>query len=266
MEILGYLFLFFVGLILGILGSGGSILAVPILVYLFSMDAVLASAYSLFIVGVTSLVGTALNYQEQLVNIKTGSIFGIPSIFSIFLMRKWIVPAIPDTILQTGAFSLSKSSFILGVFAFLMILASAKMIYGKPLTKGKEKRASVFSLVFFGLLSGLITGLVGVGGGFLIIPILGFLTKTPLKTAIGTTLFIVASNSLIGFLGDILNYSIHWNFLLGITGLAISGIFVGCRIGKGMPTLSLQRSFGWISLTIGTSILIKEFVLLGYYD
>lgn len=263
MEILGYFFLFFVGLTLGILGSGGSILAVPILVYLFSMDAVLASAYSLFIVGITSLVGTALNYHAQLVNVKTGSIFGIPSILSIFLMRKWIVPGIPDNILQIEAFILSKDTFILGIFAILMILASAKMIYGKPLNKGNEKKTSVFSLVFFGLLSGLITGLVGVGGGFLIIPILGFLTTTPLKTAIGTTLFIVSSNSLIGFLGDVLNYSIHWKFLLGITGLAITGIFVGYRIGKGIPTLSLQRFFGWLSLTIGTSILIKEFVLLG---
>ncbi|WP_162415523.1 sulfite exporter TauE/SafE family protein [Cyclobacterium roseum] len=261
MEILGYFFLFFVGLTLGILGSGGSILAVPILVYLFSMDAVLASAYSLFIVGITSLVGTALNYQAQLVNIKTGSIFGIPSILSIFLMRKWIVPAIPDKILQIETFSLSKNTFILGVFAFLMILASLKMIYGRTLNKGNERKSSVFSLVFFGLLSGLITGLVGVGGGFLIIPILGFLTKTPLKTAIGTTLFIVASNSLIGFLGDVLNYSIHWKFLLGITGLAISGIFVGSRIVKGIPTISLQRSFGWFTLMVGTLIVIQEFIM-----
>ncbi|MFO7826424.1 MAG: sulfite exporter TauE/SafE family protein [Cyclobacterium sp.] len=262
MEILGYFFLFFVGLTLGILGSGGSILAVPILVYLFSMDAVLASAYSLFIVGITSLVGTALNYHAQLVNVKTGSIFGIPSILSIFLMRKWIVPAIPDSILQIESFSLSKNTFILGVFAFLMILASLKMIYGRTLNKGNEKKTSIFSLVFFGLLSGLITGLVGVGGGFLIIPILGFLTKTPLKTAIGTTLFIVASNSLIGFLGDVLNYSIHWNFLLGITGLAISGIFVGSRIVKGIPTMSLQRSFGWFTLTVGTLIVIQEFIMV----
>ncbi|MDN3690245.1 sulfite exporter TauE/SafE family protein [Cyclobacterium jeungdonense] len=263
MEILGYFFLFFVGLTLGILGSGGSILAVPILVYLFSMDAVLASAYSLFIVGITSLVGTALNYHAQLVNVKTGSIFGIPSILSIFLMRKWIVPAIPDKILQIETFSLSKNTFILGVFAFLMILASLKMIYGRTLNKGNEKRTSVFSLVFFGLLSGLITGLVGVGGGFLIIPILGFLTKTPLKTAIGTTLFIVASNSLIGFMGDILNYSIHWNFLLVITSLAVSGIYVGSRIGKVLPTLTLQRFFGWFTLTIGTLMVIKELILIG---
>lgn len=262
MEILGFFFLFFVGLTLGILGSGGSILAVPILVYFFSMDAVLASAYSLFIVGITSLVGTALNYQARLVNVKTGSIFGIPSILSIFLMRKWIVPAIPDKILQIETFTLFKNTFILGIFAFLMILASLKMIYGKPLNKGNEKKTPVFSLVFFGLLSGSITGLVGVGGGFLIIPILGFLTKTPLKTAIGTTLFIVASNSLIGFLGDVLNYSIQWDFLLLITGLAISGIFVGSRIGEKMPIMSLQRSFGWFTLTIGALIVIQEFILL----
>ncbi|NHE58730.1 sulfite exporter TauE/SafE family protein [Cyclobacterium plantarum] len=263
MELLGYFCLFFVGLVLGILGSGGSILAVPILVYLFSLDVVLASAYSLFIVGISSLVGSVLKYKAQLVNMKAGLIFGIPSILSIFLMRKWMVPALPEMIMQMGNFKLTKNTFILSIFAFLLIFASLNMILGKPLNSTTNGKASVIPLVVFGLLSGLVTGLVGVGGGFLIIPVLGFITKLPLKTAIGTTLLIVASNSLIGFIGDLLNYSIHWDFLLLITGLAVSGIYVGSRFSVDLPALSLQRSFGWFTLTIGAVIVIKEFIIPG---
>lgn len=263
MELLGYFCLFFVGLVLGILGSGGSILAVPILVYLFSLDVVLASAYSLFIVGISSLVGTILKYKAQLVNLKAGLIFGIPSILSIFLMRKWLVPAMPDMIMQMGTFKLTKNTFILSAFAFLLILASLKMIFGKPLKSTNTGSASIIPLLVFGLFSGLVTGLVGVGGGFLIIPLLGLITKIPLKTAIGTTLLIVASNSLIGFIGDILNYTIHWDFLLLITGLAVTGIFIGSRLSNGLADLSLQKSFGWFTLLIGAIIVIKEFIVPG---
>lgn len=260
MEILGYLFLFLVGLALGTLGAGGSILTVPVLVYLFSVDAVMASAYSLFIVGTTSLVGTVLKFNAQLVNFRTGVIFGLPSIISIFITRKWIVPAIPDIVLQLGSFQLSKSVLILGIFAFLMILASICMI-----TRGNKNKAkshpnpeSHFFLILLGLLTGVITGFVGVGGGFLIIPVLGFLTSMPFKKVVGTTLLIIASNSLIGFIGDIINYAVHWNFLLTITGLAVFGIYIGSLIAKKLPTLKLQKSFGWVTLAIGTSILMRE--------
>src|SRR5688572_16716697 len=128
MEITGYLAAVFIGLILGLLGGGGSILSIPILVYLFHVDAVLASAYSLFIVGVTSFIGAIPKYKEHLVNIRTGFLFGIPSIISIFATRKWIVPSIPDVIFQAGTFILTKRILVLGVFALLMILASFSMI------------------------------------------------------------------------------------------------------------------------------------------
>jgi uncharacterized membrane protein YfcA len=258
MEILGYLFLFFVGLALGTLGTGGSILAVPILVYLFSVDAVMASAYSLFIVGTTSFVGTVLKYNAELVDFKTGFIFGIPSIISIFSTRKWIVPSIPDIILQLGAFQLTKRALILGILAFLMIFASLCMITRGNKYKSHPYPKYPFFLILLGLLTGMVTGFVGVGGGFLIIPILGFLTKMPFKKVVGTTLLIIASNSLIGFIGDIINYTVHWNFLLILTGLAVFGIYIGSLIAKMLPTLKLQKSFGWFTLAIGTSILVRE--------
>lgn len=261
MEIIGYISLFFVGLALGILGAGGSILAVPILVYLFSVDAVMASAYSLFIVGTSSLVGTLLKVHAQLVNLKTGLIFGIPSIISIFSTRKWIIPSIPDIVLQTGSFSLTKRALILGVFAFLMILASIIMITrnNKNTNRSNSSQVHVFFLVLLGLLTGFLTGFVGVGGGFLIIPVLVYLTAMPFKIAVGTTLLIISSNSLIGFIGDILNYTLNWNFLLTITGLAVFGICIGSRFAKNLPTSQLQKSFGWFTLAMGAWILIREF-------
>ena len=122
MEIIGYLASIFIGIVLGLLGGGGSILSIPILIYLFQVDVVLAAAYSLFIVGVTSFVGAIPKYKDHLVNVKTGLLFGVPSVLSIFTTRKWIVPAIPEILIQTEVFTLNKRSFLLGLFALLMIL------------------------------------------------------------------------------------------------------------------------------------------------
>jgi uncharacterized membrane protein YfcA len=245
MEILGYIASVFVGLILGILGGGGSILSIPILVYLFHVDAVMASAYSLFIVGSTSLVGAIPKYKEQLVNLKTGFIFGIPSIAAIFTTRKWIVPAIPDVVFQIDSFFLTKRILLLGIFALLMILASIAMITKRSEPEKEDDRFRVTFLVIEGLLIGFLTGLVGAGGGFLIIPALVLLTGLPFKTAVGTSLFIIAINSLSGFLGDVLNYSIDWNFLLIITALAIIGILIGNQLAKKLPSKNLRKSLRW---------------------
>jgi uncharacterized membrane protein YfcA len=247
-----------VGLILGILGGGGSILSIPILVYLFHVDAVMASAYSLFIVGSTSLVGAIPKYKEQLVNLKTGFIFGIPSIAAIFTTRKWIVPAIPEVVFQFDSFLLTKRILLLGIFAVLMILASIAMITKRGEPENGDDRFRVGYLVIEGLLIGFLTGLVGAGGGFLIIPALVLLTGLPFKTAVGTSLFIIAINSLSGFLGDVLNYSIDWNFLLIITALAIIGILIGNQLAKKLPSKNLRKSFGWFTLVMGTWILVKE--------
>src|ERR1044071_967578 len=126
-EIFGYFSAVIVGLVLGLLGGGGSILSIPILVYLFNIPADLAGAYSLFIVGVTSFAGAIPKYKQQLVHLKTGIVFGLPSIVSIFITRSVIVPAIPDEIFEIGGFVLSKRMLLLGVFAVLMVLASVPM-------------------------------------------------------------------------------------------------------------------------------------------
>ena len=258
MEVLGYISLFFVGMVLGTLGGGGSILSMPILVYLFSIDAVMASAYSLFVVGSTSLVGTLLKINAQRVNLRTGMVFGLPSLLAIFSTRKWLVPALPEIILQIESFQLTKRGLILGVFAILMILASVTLLSRKnnPQTE-TEQRPGIF-LVLIGLFIGFLTGLVGAGGGFLIIPALVYFTNMCFKTAVGTTLLIITINSLMGFLGDVINYQINWHFLLSITALANVGIIVGVRATVNLPTPVLRRSFSWLVLSMGTWILFRE--------
>lgn len=258
MEIFGYLASIGIGIILGMLGGGGSILSIPILVYLFQVDAVMASAYSLFIVGFTSLIGAIPKYKDHLVNIKTGIMFGIPSILAIFVTRKWIVPAIPDVIFQIEGFTLSKRLLVLGLFAFLMIISSWSMIKGRKETTGNDRDRRMGLLIFEGMLIGFITGLVGAGGGFLIIPALVWLTGLPFKTAVGTSLFIIAINSLLGFLGDLLNHPMDWELLITITALAVLGIFIGNKLQRSISGHRLKVSFGWFILAMGLWILMKE--------
>ena len=260
MELFGYLSSIIVGLILGILGGGGSILSIPILVYLFGVDPVMASAYSLFIVGATSLVGAIPKYKEQLVDLRTGLVFGIPSIVAIFSTRKWVVPAIPDVLFYIGEYALTKRILLLGVFALLMVLASIAMITKRAEVESNDDRFYFTYLVVQGLLIGFLTGLVGAGGGFLIIPALVLLTGLPFKTAVGTSLFIIAVNSLSGFLGDVLNHTIEWKFLLTITGLAIVGILIGNRFAQKLPAKKLRQVFGWFTLIMGSWILMKELI------
>lgn len=258
-ELFGYLASIAIGVILGLLGGGGSILAIPILVYIFHVDAVKASAYSLFIVGITSFIGAIPKYKDHLVNVQTGLLFGLPSIASIFVTRKWIMPAIPEIILQADGLIVTKRLLVLGLFAFLMIMASLSMIRGRRELAPDDGPWRVPLLVFEGMLIGFITGLVGAGGGFLIIPALVWLTGLPFKTAVGTSLFIIAINSLLGFLGDLLNYGMDWNLLLTLTALAAVGILIGNSLQKRISAPDLRRAFGWFILVVGMLILMKEF-------
>ncbi len=247
------------GLILGLLGGGGSILSIPILVYLFHIEPVKASAYSLFIVGITSLVGAIPKYREHLVDLRTGIIFGIPSIVSIFTTRKWIVPVIPEVVFTSGDFVMTKRLLLLGLFAVLMVLAALPMIRGRNNITSESHRFRTVLVIVEGSLIGFLTGLVGAGGGFLIIPALVFLTGLPFKTAVGTSLFIISTNSLLGFAGDLMNYSMDWAFLASISGLAIIGIIAGNRLSRNISGKKLKKAFGWITLGMGCYILYREF-------
>jgi len=261
MEIIGYLASFCIGLILGIMGGGGSILAIPILVYFFSIQIVEATGYSLIVVGMTSLIGAFHRFRSDLVDLRIGLLFGIPSIITIFITRKWLIPAIPDVLIQVDNMVISKRLFILTLFSVLIIGSSYVMITNKmrPLINFSDK--TTMHLVIQGSLIGVVTGIVGIGGGFLILPALIYLANLPFNKAVGTTLFIIAIKSLIGFSADASNYSINWTFISVILGIAILGIFVGNSYSKHVSQEKLKKSFGWFTLIIGVSILFKESIL-----
>ncbi len=261
MEILGYLFSILIGVSLGLIGGGGSILTVPVLVYIFSVDAVTATGYSLFIVGITSAVGTATFFKNKLVNIKTAIIFGIPSIVAVFLTRANIVPAIPKEVLTIGDFVVTKSILMMLLFAILMIAASYSMIKKDKKKTNEQVGPQNFNypvILIEGFVVGVLTGLVGAGGGFLIIPALVVLSKLPMKEAVGTSLVIIAAKSLIGFFGEASEVQLDWSLLLSVSAFAVIGIFIGSYLSKKIDGAKLKPAFGWFVLVMGIYIIIKE--------
>lgn len=260
MEIIGYIASVIIGISLGLIGGGGSILTVPVLVYLLGVEPVIATAYSLFIVGATSLVGVIPKYNQGLVNLKTAIIFGIPSITAVFITRKFLVPLIPHHILSIGNFEITKPVFIMVLFAVLMVFASYSMIK-KSVEETTETTTQHFNypmIIFEGAVVGILTGLVGAGGGFLIIPALVLFSKLPMKMAVGTSLLIIAAKSLIGFTGDLSHYPMDWKLLFIVTSAAIAGIFIGNAINKKIPGEKLKKWFGWFVLVMGIYIIVKE--------
>ena len=259
-HIVGYVLAVFVGITLGLIGSGGSILSVPILVYVMHVAPTLATAYSLFIVGTTSLVGGFQKAKQKLIDYKKVILFGIPTVVVVFITRKILVPLIPDAINITSNFLIRKEVLIMVVFAIVMIFASIRMI--KPLDKeiiNDDRELNYFRIIIQGIFIGLVAGFVGAGGGFLIIPALVFMAKTPMKMAIGTSLFIIAVQSLIGFLGDISSEQvIDWKLILVFTGLSVIGIFIGSALSKKIKDEKLKKGFGWFVLLMGIYIVVKE--------
>ncbi|KQK26183.1 permease [Chryseobacterium aquaticum] len=264
MEVFGYIASVLIGISLGLIGGGGSILTLPVLVYLFGIDAFLATEYSLFIVGVSSVIGSISYFRKGFVNFKIVLLFGIPSIISIFLTRKYILPLIPDEIVRFSSLVITKDIFLLLIFAGLMILASYKMIQKSTelhMEKCISTRKKTLLIAGEGSIVGILTGLVGAGGGFMIIPALVNLLKTPMKVAIGTSLVIISLNSLIGFFSTMNHLNIDWKLLTSITSIAIIGILIGAQISKRVDGRKLKPIFGWFVLGMGIYIIVREFFL-----
>ncbi|MCG2614664.1 sulfite exporter TauE/SafE family protein [Terrimonas sp. NA20] len=262
MEILGYLAAVLIGVSLGMVGSGGSILTVPVLVYLMSVNPMLATTSSLFIVGSTSLIGGLRAYGKKQVNFKAVTEFGIPSIFSIFIARHYILPELPDRLFSIGNIQVYKPMFLMVVFAILMLAASLSMIFSNKrdalAASLQDNKYQALPLVLLGLGVGMITGLLGAGGGFLIIPSLVIFLRLPMKTAVGTSLLIIAINSLFGFLFSLKQFQYDWSLLLSFSVLAIAGLFLGSKFAEKIPGNSLKKGFGWFVLVMGVYIILKE--------
>jgi uncharacterized protein len=261
MDIAGYIASLFIGISLGLIGGGGSILTVPVLVYLFALSPTIAISYSLFIVGFTSLAGVYNNYRKGLVNVKTAILFGASSITTVFLTRRFIIPALPDVFFNIGSFQVTHSLFVMVVFAILMVAASLSMIKSRKIDERKSVRPGPMILIIYGVLIGLVTGFLGAGGGFLLIPALVILMKLPMKEAIGTSLLIIALNSLIGFVGDIGRHPIDWIFIITISLIAVAGIFIGGHFNQRVNSEKLKKGFGWFVLIMGIYIIIWETIL-----
>lgn len=262
MEIVGYAASLLIGLSLGLIGGGGSILTLPVLVYLFGVSPTLATAYSLFIVGAASLVGAWPKHKEGLINYKTALVFGVPSILAVFMTRKLLLPAIPESLFAVGSLDVTKDMMLMVLFAILMVAASVSMIRdGKPAntTTAEAQKFNYPLILVEGAVVGILTGLVGAGGGFLIIPALVVLSKLPMKQAVGTSLLIIAAKSLIGFTGDLMaGKAMDWTLLLSVTALAVVGIFMGNSLSRRIDGAALKKGFGWFVLVMGTYILLKE--------
>lgn len=266
MEYLAYIFAAAIGISLGLIGAGGSILTVPVLVYLAHVEPVLATAYSLFVVGSTALVGSAQNAFRRLVDFKTAFLFGIPSIAAVYATRAWIMPAIPDQFAVLGL-DLDKGTALLLLFAGLMLATSYSMIRKRGREELDKVSANSGQAHHFGLILlegvgvGALTGLVGAGGGFLIIPALVLLAGLEMKVAVGTSLFIIAMKSLLGFIGDIqAGTAIDWTFLLLFTSFSITGIFIGSGLAKYIHGERLRTAFGWFVLVMGAYMILRETV------
>lgn len=263
--IIGYICAAIIGISLGLIGGGGSILTVPVLVYLLNINPVTATAYSLFIVGFSSLIG-GINYARKgLVNYKTGIVFTIPAFIAVYLTRLLIIPALPKTWFFMGDLEITLSIGIMVIFALLMIVASYSMIRDKKDVKENQEATNSIQkfnyplIIIEGVVVGALTGLVGAGGGFLIIPALVILAKLPMKEAIGTSLLIIAAKSLIGFIGDVqAGGAIDWVFLIIFTVIAAGGIFIGSYLSGLIDGQKLKKGFGWFVLIMGSFMIYKE--------
>ncbi|RZK41185.1 MAG: sulfite exporter TauE/SafE family protein [Pedobacter sp.] len=261
MEIIGFILGILIGISLGLIGSGGSILTVPVLVYLMHIVPSTATVYSLFIVGVSALAGTVRGAKQKLLSYQIAFYFGIPSVIAIFVMRKYIVPVLPEIFFTIGNYPFSRDLVIMLVFSVLMILSSVSMIKKNPVETDSNLKLGPGKIITQGLIIGLLSGFVGVGGGFLIIPTLIHEAKLTMKQAVTTSLVIIAFNSLIGFLSSVNTVDIHWAFLLTFTAFAVIGILTGMFLSQKISSERLKPFFGWFILVMGIYILIKETLL-----
>lgn len=261
MEIIGFILAVLIGVTLGLMGSGGSILTVPVLVYILKIDPNLATTSSLFAIAVSSLIGSFRNHLKKNINYKTILEFGIPSVLMVFLTRQFILPLVPDFI-QIGKWSFHQNLVLMVLFSCIMIFSAIRMIKTNYVESDTTIRVPKFITILQGAFVGLITGVVGAGGGFLIIPALIGFYKIPINKAIATSLAIICINSIFGLAGDLEKLPlINWTILSRYTILLVLGMFIGFYISKYFKGNQLKRGLGILILLIGLFILFKELLI-----
>lgn len=266
MEILGYILFLCIGIVLGLIGGGGSVLAVPVLVYLYSFHADVATAYSLFIVGITSFVGSFNYLKRGNLSLEAFFLFAFPGLITTFSVRRFFMPALPEVLFSFGEFQFSKDFVILLTFSIVLMTSSLLMIRQGRTSHSNEVMWDEFSrsplkipfVIFIGSAIGFLTGFIGVGGGFLIVPALVIVLRISMKNAIGTSLSIIALNSVIGFFGSQGSFEMDWKSLILFSLLSVSGIFIGIYFSEFISGKKLKPAFGWFTLLVGVFIIIKE--------
>ena len=261
-ELITYAASLFVGLSLGMIGAGGSILTVPVFIFILKIDPLTSNIYSMFIVGISSLAGGIKSIFNKLVDIKTMIVFGIPSVTGVLVARKFIFPSIPDQIFSIGGFVVSKKILFMICISTLMFFAAVKMLNAaspKTETLPTDTHVKPGFLIIQGFIVGIITGLFGIGGGFLIVPALYFWTRLPMKKAVGTTLLIIAMNSLFSFLTCYSAALINWSLLIRFSLGAIIGILIGSQIAEKISGDYLKKIFGWFVMAVSFYIVFKQF-------
>ncbi len=266
MIAVGYVLGLVIGICLGMMGAGGAILTIPVLVYIFDLSPLTSTTYSLFIVGITAFIGSVGYVSNRLYNLKAVIFFGVPSLVSVWITGKIIMPAIPNELFNIGNTLITKDLLIMLLFSILMILSSIVMIRSSRVIRKEDyaetKRFRYGLILFIGLFIGFLTGLLGVGGGFLIIPALVILANLPMKIAIGTSLALITVNSLLGFVSKIgPEILIDWGFLLFFSSLAAAGILTGVYLSKYVSGERLKFYFGYFVLVLGIIVLGQEFFI-----
>ncbi len=265
MIIIGYFLSSIMGVVLGSIGAGGSILILPILVYFMGISPTLSTSYSLIIVGVTALIGSLGYIKNKKINFSVALIFALPSLITVYMTRRYFLPILPDDI-NLFNILITKDLFIMILFSLLMIISALLMIKTKENKTSSEINKSKFFknivIIFEGIAVGFFTGIIGAGGGFLIIPALVVFSGLDMKTAVGSSLFIIFLKSFFGFIGDYQSgVIIDTNLLIGLFGFTIFGMLVGLSISKNLKSDILKKAFGWFTLFVAFSIIVKEAIL-----
>lgn len=264
MEIAGYAASLGIGLLLGMIGGGGSILTMPVLVYLFGISPLLATSYSLFIVGAVSLFGAIGHYRKGLVNIQVGMLFGISSVITVILTKHFLVPLLPEVLITVGDTDIHTGVVLMIFFGLLMLAASATMISNRrrPEQATPARTGASLMLAGYGAVVGVITGLLGAGGGFLLIPALILFAGVPIKNAVGTSLMIISLNSLAGVISDPAIHFLNWWLLIKIMLMAMAGLFTGIYLSRLIPAERLKNGFGLFVLILGIYVIAAELIKL----